>query len=33
VFTTNSPAFEWADPNTGLFPMRFYRIVVGPPLP
>jgi pectin methylesterase-like acyl-CoA thioesterase len=33
VFTTNSPAFEWTDPNTGTFPMRFYRIVVGPPLP
>ena len=35
VFTTNSPAmpFQWADPDTGTFPMRFYRIVVGPPLP
>jgi hypothetical protein len=35
VFTTNSPAmpFDWADPDTGLYPMRFYRIVVGPPLP
>ena len=35
VFTTNSPAmpFNWADPDTGTFPMRFYRIVVGPPLP
>ena len=35
VFTTNSPAmpFDWADPDTGTFPVRFYRIVVGPPLP
>jgi hypothetical protein len=35
VFTTNSPTmpFEWADPDAGTFPMRFYRIVVGPPLP
>jgi hypothetical protein len=35
VFTTNSPAmpFQWADPNAGAFPLRFYRIVVGPPLP
>jgi pectin methylesterase-like acyl-CoA thioesterase len=35
VFTTNSPAmpFQWSDPNTGAFGMRFYRIVVGPPLP
>ena len=35
VFTTNSPAmpFQWTDPDTGAFPLRFYRIVVGPPLP
>ena len=35
VFTTNSPAmpFQWADPDTGTLLMRFYRIVVGPPLP
>ena len=35
VFSTNSPAmpFQWADPNAGTFPMRFYRIIVGPPLP
>ena len=35
VFTTNSPAmpFEWTDPDTSTFTVRFYRIVVGPPLP
>ena len=35
VFTTNSAVmpFEWTDPNTSLLPLRFYRIVVGPPLP
>jgi hypothetical protein len=35
VFVTNSPAtpFQWTDPATGLFPLRFYQIVVGPPLP
>jgi pectin methylesterase-like acyl-CoA thioesterase len=35
VFRTNSPAmpFLWADPDTGLYPIRFYRLIVGPPLP
>jgi hypothetical protein len=35
VFTTNSPAtpFLWTDPNPSSLPMRFYRIVAGPPLP
>jgi hypothetical protein len=35
IFTTNSPTMpvSWADPDSGLFPMRFYRVVVGPPLP
>lgn len=35
VFATNSPAmpFQWTDPAAGSFPLRFYRIVVGPPLP
>ena len=35
VFSTNSPAlpFNWTDPDTGSFAARFYRIVVGPPLP
>ena len=35
IFTTNSPPtpFDWTDPNTGTFPIRFYRVVLGPPLP
>jgi len=35
VFATNSPAMplQWADPDSDTFPLRFYRIVVGPPLP
>jgi hypothetical protein len=35
IFTTNSPAtpFNFADPDTGLYSERFYRIAVGPPLP
>jgi pectin methylesterase-like acyl-CoA thioesterase len=35
VFTTNSPIlpFQWTDPNSGAYPLRFYRIAVGPPLP
>jgi hypothetical protein len=35
VFTTNSPAvpFNWSDTDTGSYPVRFYRIVAGPPLP
>jgi hypothetical protein len=35
VFSTNSPAtpFQWTDPDSGTLPSRFYRIVVGPPLP
>jgi len=35
IFTTNSPPtpFDWTDPNAGAFPIRFYRIVLGPPLP
>ncbi|MGH7991907.1 MAG: immunoglobulin domain-containing protein [Limisphaerales bacterium] len=35
IFTTNSPPtpFDWTDPNTSTFPVRFYRVVVGPPLP
>jgi pectin methylesterase-like acyl-CoA thioesterase len=35
LFTTNSPAlpFSWADPNSGSFAARYYRIVVSPPLP
>ena len=35
VFRTNSPAmpFQWSDPDSGTFPARFYRILVGPPLP
>lgn len=35
IFTTNSPPspFDWADPDTGTFPARFYRVVAGPPLP
>jgi len=35
IFTTNSPPspFDWTDPNTSTFPVRFYRVVLGPPLP
>jgi len=35
LFTTNSPLmpFQWTDPDAGVLPIRFYRIVVGPPLP
>ena len=35
IFTTNSPPtpFDWIDTNTTAFPVRFYRVVVGPPLP
>ncbi len=35
IFTTNSPPtpFNWIDPNTSTFPVRFYRVVAGPPLP
>jgi hypothetical protein len=35
IFTTNSPAtpFNFADPDTGLYSQRFYRIAIGPPLP
>jgi hypothetical protein len=35
IFTTNSPAtpFNFADPDTGIYSARFYRIAVGPPLP
>jgi hypothetical protein len=35
IFTTNSPAtpFNFADPDTSLYSVRFYRIAIGPPLP
>ncbi|HEV2438387.1 MAG TPA: immunoglobulin domain-containing protein [Verrucomicrobiae bacterium] len=35
LFTTNSPPapFDWIDTNTSTFPVRFYRVVLGPPLP
>jgi hypothetical protein len=35
LLTTNSPPapFLFVDPNAGLVPIQFYRIVVGPPLP
>ncbi|HKW30946.1 MAG TPA: immunoglobulin domain-containing protein [Verrucomicrobiae bacterium] len=35
IFTTNSPPspFDWFDANTSTFPVRFYRVVAGPPLP
>src|ERR1051326_9075554 len=35
ILTTNSPLvpFDFADPNTGSYPARFYRIAIGPPLP
>jgi hypothetical protein len=35
LWTTNSPpvSFSWMDTNAGAYPVRFYRLVVGPPLP
>jgi pectate lyase len=35
IFSTNSPPtpFDWIDTNTSTFPVRFYRVVLGPPLP
>ena len=35
VWTTNSPPtpFGWADTNASAAPFRFYRVLVGPPLP
>jgi beta-galactosidase len=35
VWTTNSPPspFSWEDTNANAYPDRFYRILVGPPLP
>lgn len=35
LFITNSPPspFSWTDNDTGSFPMRFYRLRVGPPFP
>jgi hypothetical protein len=35
VWTTNSPSipFSWFDTNAGVYPERFYRLEVGPPLP
>lgn len=35
VLITNSPLMplNWVDTNTVTFPMRFYRVKVGPPLP
>jgi len=35
MLTTNSPLmpFDWVDTNAGLYPARFYRVLVGPPLP
>jgi beta-galactosidase len=35
LWTTNSPPtpFSWMDTNAGAYPSRFYRLVVGPPLP
>jgi hypothetical protein len=35
LWTTNSPPvpFGWIDTNTSAFPSRFYRLLVGPPLP
>ena len=34
-WTTNSPPmpFGWVDTSAGAYPMRFYRLVAGPPLP
>jgi autotransporter-associated beta strand protein len=33
VFTTNSPPlpFSWTDPNSGTYPVSFYRVLAGPP--
>ena len=36
LFITNSPpmnSFRWTDTNTAAWPIRFYRVKVGPPLP
>ncbi len=35
LWTTNSPLtpFGWMDTNAGVVPVRFYRLLVGPPLP
>jgi pectate lyase len=35
LLITNSPAmpFSWTDPDTNVYPARFYRIQTGPPLP
>jgi hypothetical protein len=35
ILTTNSPPmpFSWTDPSSAAFPLRFYRVLVGPPLP
>jgi len=35
IFATNSPAmpFNWTDTNASLYPLRFYQIQAGPPLP
>jgi pectate lyase len=35
IYTTNSPPtpFDWIDTNTTAFPARFYRVVIGPPMP
>ena len=35
AFITNSPTlpFIWIDTNIANMPTRFYRVVVGPPLP
>jgi beta-galactosidase len=34
LWTTNSPPipFSWMDTNAGAYPVRFYRLLVGPPL-
>jgi hypothetical protein len=35
LWTTDSPPipFSWLDTNAGAYPARFYRLLVGPPLP
>src|SRR5262249_12073398 len=35
VWVTNSPSmpFGWIDTNAGAYPLRFYRLQVGPPFP
>ncbi len=35
IFATNSPPapFDWTDTNASVFSIRFYRVVLGPPLP